>query len=164
MHFVKICHGDSFCRSWGLHWRQSPSWGCQTEGMHRLSQGQKINENWKALVYATEEQIILPSFLRFKGKIKGITHKIWWRCIWICQRCTVKILRRNFNPKTKISMDRFSCLKELINQTVFILMTLKDSTVLLCLYLPDPAAFIASESVLGNYISFAEGLFIQLWK
>lgn len=68
------------------------------------------------------------------------------------------------SEEKKISMDRFSCSNELINQTVFILMTLKDSTVLLCLYLPDPAAFIASASVLGCYISFAEGLFIQLWK
>lgn len=145
MHFVKICHSDSFCPSRGLHWRQSPSWGCQTEGMHRLSQGQKINENWKALVYATVEQIILQSFLRFKKKIKGIKHKMWCCCIFIRQRCTVKILGRNF----KISLDRFSCFNKLFNQTAFILMTLKDSTVLLCLYLPDRAAFVASESVLG---------------
>lgn len=34
----------------------------------------------------------------------------------------------------------------------------------LCLYLADPATFVASNSVLGTIFSSKEGLCIQLWK
>ena len=37
-------------------------------------------------------------------------------------------------------------------------------TVLLCLYVADPATFLASDSVLGTLYSSENSLFIQLWQ
>ena len=42
-------------------------------------------------------------------------------------------------------------------------LTLKDHTVSCCLYVADPATFLASHSVLGTLLSSESGLFIQLW-
>ena len=41
---------------------------------------------------------------------------------------------------------------------------LKDNTVLLCLYVADPATFLDSNSVLGTVFSSESSLFIQLRK
>ena len=37
-------------------------------------------------------------------------------------------------------------------------------TVLLCLYVADPATFLSSNSVPGTLFSSENSLFIQLWK
>ena len=40
----------------------------------------------------------------------------------------------------------------------------KLSVVLLCLYVADPATFLASNSVLGLYFPLRNSLLILLWK
>ena len=43
-------------------------------------------------------------------------------------------------------------------------MTTQCHTVILCLYVVNPATFLASISVLGTLFSSEKSLFIQLWK
>ena len=57
----------------------------------------------------------------------------------------------------------FLWLNKLNKQTDF-KRTTQFHTVLLCLYVADPATFLASNSVLGTLFSFESSLFIQSWK